>query len=168
MDSAEGMVYTLSAPPPWLVIGLAPVAKKRSTRGAKKRLAQGAKLIAVINDDRPFLALMQGLLGEEGYRVLVLHDHSTAYAAVREAMPDAIILDIRLEHPDSGWHILENLRLDPSLAETPLIVCSADERELQVRAADLRRHKADVLAKPFNLGELLGLLYQLIGPGDAR
>lgn len=140
--------------------------KKKSTRGAKKRLAPGAKLIAVINDDRAFLQLMRGLLEEEGYRVMVLHDHRTAYPAVRTAMPDAIILDMRLEHPDNGWRVLESIRLDPSLAETPVIVCSADQRELQERAADLRHHRADILPKPFNLGELLTLLYQLIGPAE--
>ena len=49
-----------------------------------------------------------------------------------------------------------------------MIVCSADEREIRKRAVDLHRHKADVLPKPFNQGDLLSLLYQVIGPGDGH
>jgi two-component system, NtrC family, response regulator HydG len=127
-----------------------------------------AKLIAVINDDPAFLELMEELLTEEGYTVLTLLAEAGAYARVREAIPTAIILDIRLEHPDGGWNVLEEVRLDPLLATIPVIVCSANEREIQARAADLHRHRVEVLPKPFNLDELLTLLERLIGPGSEQ
>ena len=57
------------------------------------------KLITVINDDPPFLELMHELLEEEGYKTLLLCNAGNAYEVVREAMPDAVILDMRLEHP---------------------------------------------------------------------
>ena len=125
------------------------------------------KLIAVIDDDPDMLSLMRELLREaQGYSVLLLQREDTAYGRIQGALPDAIILDLRLEHPEGGWHILENIRLDPALANIPVIVCSGDLRVIQERAADLRRHKAEVLPKPFDLHDLLSMLNRLIGPGD--
>jgi CheY-like chemotaxis protein len=125
-----------------------------------------AKLVTVIDDDRAFLELMEILLPEEGYAVLTLHAEEGAYAHVCKAVPAAIVLDIRMEQPDSGWNVLHEVRRDPALADIPVIVCSADQREIQEHAADLLRHRAEVLHKPFNLYELLSMVRRLVGPGE--
>src|ERR1051326_2230497 len=121
------------------------------------------KLIAVIDDDPTFLALMRELLQvEEGYAVLLLHDESMAYERVREAQPDAIMVDIRLEHVDGGWLVLRAIRSDPALARTPVIVCSGDLHAIQGHAADLRRLHCVAIPKPFDLDDLLCTVARLI------
>jgi DNA-binding response OmpR family regulator len=118
--------------------------------------------ISVINDFEPFLDVMQTLLEEEGYEVDIVHESIVAEARVRSFKPDLIVLDLRLEKPDTGWQLLELFRLDPELAVTPVIVCSADIVGLRDREDVFERHGIRALEKPFHLEELLDLLRAML------
>lgn len=122
-----------------------------------------AKRVAVINDDTAFLTLMRQLLDEEGYDASCYKEGAAAYEEVRAFDPDAIVLDIRLEQPETGWKVLDLFKLDRLLGTRPIIVCSADERALRERAAYLRAKGCSMLPKPFDLDDLLRLLDQLVG-----
>jgi DNA-binding response OmpR family regulator len=117
--------------------------------------------IAVIDDDAACRELLHDLLSEEGYAVHLFPDRATVAWRLRDLAPAAIILDVRLENPTAGWEILADLRHDPVLHATPVLVCSADRIALQERAADLERQECTILAKPFDVDELLVLLQQL-------
>ncbi len=119
--------------------------------------------IAVVNDDTSFLQLMEDLLTDEGYNVRRFYEASMAYEGVRAQDPDVIILDIRMDHPESGWQLLELFTLDPALTAKPVIVCSADNRALEQRATYLRTKGCEVLPKPFDLDDLLSLLRRVLG-----
>ena len=126
-----------------------------------------AKLIAVVNDYPDFLALMQDLLSEDGYRVATAYEEGRVTAKLRELHPDLLVLDLVLEQGDSGWEILEEVRRDPELATTPVILCTADTFSVKARAADLRRHlDVSVLAKPFHIADMRALVRRLAGPAD--
>ncbi len=118
--------------------------------------------ISVINDFEPFLDLMRTLLQEYGYEVDLIHESGVAEAQVKAFKPDLIVLDLRLEKPDTGWQLLELFRLDPALAATPVIVCSADIGGLDERREVFARHDIRALEKPFNLEELLDLLKDML------
>jgi len=120
--------------------------------------------VAVIDDDPACRELLHDLLSEEGYAVHLFPDSATAARCLRELAPAAIILDVRLENPTAGWEVLADLRHDPVLHATPVVVYSADLRALQERAADLERQGYTILAKPFDVDDLLVLLQQLV-PG---
>ena len=83
---------------------------------------------------------------------------TTAARCLRALVPAANILDLRLETPTAGWKVLADLRHDPVLHATPVLVCSADVSALQERAAELEREGCTILAKPFDVEELLVLL----------
>jgi DNA-binding response OmpR family regulator len=117
--------------------------------------------IAVIDDDRACSELLHDLLSEEGYAVHLFPDSATAARRLRDLAPAAIILDVRLENPTAGWEVLADLRHDPVLHATPVLVCSADLSALQERAADLEQQGCTILAKPFDVDELLVLLQHL-------
>jgi DNA-binding response OmpR family regulator len=117
--------------------------------------------IAVIDDDAACRELLHDLLSEEGYAVHLFADSATAARCLRDVAPAAIILDMRLENPTAGWEVLADLRLDPVLHATPVLVCSADLSALQQRAGDLERQGCAILAKPFNVDDLLVLLQHL-------
>jgi DNA-binding response OmpR family regulator len=118
--------------------------------------------IAVIDDDPACCELLHDLLHEEGYAVHLFPDSATAARRLRDLAPAAIILDLRLETRTAGWEVLADLRHDPVLHATPVLVCSADLCALRERAADLERHGCTMLAKPFDVDELLVLLRQLL------
>jgi CheY-like chemotaxis protein len=112
-------------------------------------------LIAVMNDDTDFLSLMHELLTGEGYRCFICKERDRVYALVKEQQPDLVILDIRMGAPEAGWTILELLRLDPTTARMPVIVCSADSIFLRAKEESLRALHCDILEKPFDLDALL-------------
>src|SRR6185437_13675027 len=114
--------------------------------------------IIVINDDTAFLHMMQTLLQEQGYEVMLQIEGSGAHGLVRDARPDLIILDIRMGSPDTGWMVLELLRLDPATRNIPVIVCSADVINLRAKEGMLRDQGYDVIEKPFDLDTLLTMV----------
>ncbi len=124
--------------------------------------------VTVINDDTAFLALMHDVLEDAGYEVSLHREGAQAHPQVKEEQPDLIILDIRMEHPDSGWLVLELLRLDPATADLPVIVCSADTLALKAKDEMLRRQGCEVLEKPFDLDMLLSMVDEKIGPPEER
>jgi DNA-binding response OmpR family regulator len=117
--------------------------------------------IAVIDDDPACRELLHDLLSEEGYAVHLFPDSATAARCLRDLVPAAIILDVRLKPPTTGWEVLAALRRDPVLHATPVLVCSADRIALQERASDLERQGCAILAKPFDVDDLLVLLQHL-------
>ena len=121
------------------------------------------KRIAVVDDEPSFLDLLQEVLTDDGYEAHRFPGGAADYPRVRDLAPDAIILDIRMEDPRTGWDLLARMRRDVVLGATPIIVCSGDLPLLRERAEDLERLGAAVLAKPFDLDDLLTLLDRLTG-----
>ncbi len=119
--------------------------------------------IAVVDDEPSFLDLLQEVLSDEGYEAHPFPGGAADYPRVRDLAPDAIILDIRMEDPRTGWDMLDRIRCDDVLGATPVIVCSGDLPLWRERAADLERLGAAILAKPFDLDDLLALLDRAVG-----
>ncbi len=113
--------------------------------------------IVVVNDTQEILDLLRELLEEEGYRV------TTSMAVldldkVRALAPDIIIQDLLFEQmQELGWKFLTLVRLDPELAELPLILCTAAVQTIRDpdMAAQLERLRVRIVLKPFNLDDLL-------------
>jgi DNA-binding NtrC family response regulator len=123
--------------------------------------------VAAIDADVEMLDLYEQLLADAGYDTLLCPDATTAYEQIRDAEPDAIILDLRLSTDDAGWAVLRSLKDDARLCETPVIVCMADPRVVQRCADDLQGLGCSVLTKPFDINALLALLRQVV-EADAR
>lgn len=121
-------------------------------------------VIAVVNDDTAFIDLMSDLLKDEGYKTIPHKVGDTAYDMIRDTQPDLVVLDMRLEHPDSGWVTLDLMRLDPRTAHIPVIICSADARFLREKEAHFRAQNCRTIEKPFNLDELLMLVERALAP----
>lgn len=119
-------------------------------------------LIGVVNDDTVFLELIQELLEEEGFKTFICKEGNNAYGVIKKHRPDLVVLDIRMEHPETGWQILEMLRLDPELAALPVIVCTADAPFLRAKELRLREMHCLGLEKPFNLSELLAKIAEML------
>jgi CheY-like chemotaxis protein len=120
-------------------------------------------LVTVVNDDTAFLNLMHELLSDEGYRTIIWIEGDTAFEMIRREQPALVILDIRMEHPETGWMVLSLLRLDPSTTHIPVIVTSADSRFLREKEQRLAEMRCRILEKPFELDELLDLVAVSLG-----
>ncbi len=118
--------------------------------------------IAIIDDDATFLDFLQALLLDEGYEVLKMKDGRTAFDRLCALRPDCIIVDVRLEHPTSGWDILAHVWGDPTFAATPAIVLSGDVMDLEAHRQELEQRGCVCLAKPFDIDDLLDALGRLL------
>jgi CheY-like chemotaxis protein len=118
----------------------------------------GRANIFVADDNRDFLELMSELLRDEQYDVTILRAGDHAYAEIKQALPDLVILDMTLEHPDDGWAILQMLKLDPGTVHIPVIVCSAEILLLRERREQIEELNCFVVEKPFDLVTLLGAI----------
>jgi DNA-binding response OmpR family regulator len=112
------------------------------------------KTIVVINDSPELLELAEMLLREDDFDVKVAVLGHRAFELIRDTMPDAVILDVRL--PDiSGWDILQALKLEQRTAHIPVLVCSAAVAELRTLEVQLARMGVEILIKPFAIDALI-------------
>ena len=120
--------------------------------------------ISVINDNPDFLELMSAILDEDaGYEVTVFSGESTTIAEIAATGPALIIVDLLLGGA-SGWEVVTLARADERLASVPIIICSADVIALRDRAAELEHiGNVHILAKPFGVDEVIGLVERLVG-----
>jgi CheY-like chemotaxis protein len=121
--------------------------------------------IAVVNDDPDFLDLLTQLLELEGYGAFIVHEAPGAYEQLKQARPDAVVLDIRIGGDDDGWQIAECLTLDPDTNSIPIILCSAAVDDLQHRKSWLQKHGIGAVAKPFDLDDMLGAIREGLSGG---
>jgi two-component system, OmpR family, response regulator len=120
--------------------------------------------ICVINDNPAFLDLMAAILDDEaGYEVTTLDGARTSIDDIAAREPQLLVVDLLLGGA-SGWEIVTLARADARLADTAIIVCSADVTALRDRAAELERiGNVHVIAKPFGIDEIGDLVARLIG-----
>lgn len=120
--------------------------------------------VAVVDDDEEFVSLMEALLEEEGY-AFVRPEIGAADPAegVVAAEPDVVVLDLRGVYDDGGLALLGRLRANASLADLPVLVCSADIHALRAHAAELAGMSGvAALEKPFRIEALMGALERLL------
>ena len=112
------------------------------------------KHLAVVNDDNTFILLVGELLEERGWTCIPLHEGNKAFETIKREQPDLVILDIRMEQPDTGWRVLNLLMLDPETRSIPVVMCSADWTELQAKEPWLKERGVGILPRPFDLDDL--------------
>ena len=125
-------------------------------------------LLAIVDYDEAFREMLDAVFTEEGYRTLLLVQGSGAHAAIRQAQPDLVLLDLWLERRDAGWELVEQLCDDPATRDIPIIVCSADSQTLKTQALRMQELGCSVVAKPFDLDELLAAARQAMRRREAR
>ncbi len=103
-----------------------------------------------------------GCIQGEGYAVTTGMLAGDAHALIIRVHPDVVMLDVRMDTPDAGLALLHELRTDAATAAIPVLLCSADARFLRAHEGELRALGADMLAKPFDLNDLLVAIAELL------
>jgi len=120
-------------------------------------------LIAVIDDEDSFLELMEAVLEEEGYRVVVGNVPDDALTLIQQTHPALVVLDLNFRMSGmQGITILKAMRDDTALTDIPVIVCSAATDKLEQHQDEFDALSAHTLKKPFDLTDLLTLVAQLL------
>lgn len=111
------------------------------------------RIVLVVDDNPDFVILFRRFLRAAPYRVIQATSGSSAIRTASELCPDTIILDVMLPSVD-GWDVLRQLRNDPRLATTPVIICSV----LPEKALAASLGVSEFLAKPISQASLLAAL----------
>jgi CheY-like chemotaxis protein len=119
------------------------------------------KHLFVVNRSPDFLLIARDLFEEEGYGVTTNEFAPTVFARIIMRHPDALIVDLAPGDP-APWDLLERLHAEGEATDIPILVTSTSPRLLeQARAEYGARHSC--LAKPMDLGTLLGAVREMIG-----
>jgi len=102
-----------------------PVAR-RNLLDTLRQFGEGVETILVIDDDRDFVQLMGRMLDSplRLYRVLKAYSGTEGLQVMRYRRPDLVLLDLMLPDMD-GLTVLEKMRADPLLRNTPVVIISA-------------------------------------------
>ena len=112
--------------------------------------------VLLIDDDQSNLDFMRQVMRIEGHELAWAADGEQGLELVRQLHPQLIICDVVMPHL-GGYAVLETVRADPEFAGVPVLLFSAAMNE-DARAIGLRRGATEVLAKPFDLGQLRGAI----------
>jgi len=123
-------------------------------------------MIVVADDDPSINTIIRMTLEYEGHHVLSYITSADAWQVAARVRPDLVITDMHMEARDAGWQLIDQLRADPTMAQVPVLFCSADIDMLTQRADELRQHGACVMIKPFAIDDLLPRVHQLLDRGS--
>jgi PAS domain S-box-containing protein len=113
--------------------------------------AAPASTVLVVEDNDAMRRFIADALAAE-HRVQAVADGEQALAAARRAPPDLVVTDLMMPRL-GGDRLVESMRADPALADTPVLVVSAkDDAALRARLLDARVQ--DYVTKPFSAQEL--------------
>lgn len=104
--------------------------------------------ILVVDDDPAILELLTTRLLLAGFEVSSARDGSQALAAIAEARPSAMVLDINMPVMD-GFGVLKHLKEQGLLATLPTMVLTARHQKEDVVEA-IKLGAKDYMAKPFD------------------
>lgn len=109
-------------------------------------------LIVVMDDDAGTRMLVSQVLKKDGYDVLTAEDGAKGLALIREHKPDLVVSDVQMPEM-SGFQVIEQVRADPTLAATPIILLTSLAERTYVRFG-MTTGADDYLTKPFTPQEL--------------
>jgi len=117
--------------------------------------------ILVCDDEAVMRALVRAALEEDGYSIAEARDGDESLDLIRRLRPDLVILDMMMPGR-SGLDVLNELRADPELSGTPVLMLTA-KAQADDRVAAERAGADRYLSKPFRLAELAAAVAELTG-----
>ncbi|HEX2891363.1 response regulator [Vineibacter terrae] len=123
------------------------LADMRAIPGAEERL------VLLADDNADMRRYVQRLLRTAGFKVEAVADGEAALAAAQRLKPDLVLSDIMMPKLD-GFGLLDALRRDASLRDTPVLLLSARAGE-EAKIQGFAGGADDYITKPFSARELL-------------
>lgn len=115
--------------------------------------------IMLAEDDLTMVALLQTLLGMEGYQVVALSVDDDVLESVRKDQPDVLLMDVHLPHVN-GMDVLDQIRADGETSDLKVVMTSGLNLEIEC----IDRGANDFLLKPYMPDDLLGILKRNLNP----
>ncbi|MFP4620863.1 MAG: PleD family two-component system response regulator [Bacteroidales bacterium] len=118
--------------------------------------------ILIVDDSGTNLFLLQSLLEDEGYSVIITDDPSKGLKYVdKYSNIDLILLDIMMPKLD-GFEFMKRLSDSGKLNDIPIIIVTAkDDSQSQQKA--IESGATDYITKPLNIEKVLETIHRQLG-----
>src|SRR5579859_8158390 len=137
--------------------------KGASLMGEHLAASQISSPILLIDDEPFILRSLSYLLTREGYAVETANNGAEGLDRVRAVQPPIVFLDIMMPRMD-GYEVCEQIKQDPRLTETYVIMLSAKGQQID-RERGLLGGADEYMTKPFSPREIAQRLRTLIADG---
>ena len=152
----QGSTFTISLP-----ARLGGEGEEEPEAQAPAAAARG-DIILVVDDDSAARDLLTRFLDREGFTVKTARDGREGLALARQYRPKVVLLDVEMPNVN-GWTMLQALRADPDLRDTPVIMISV----LHERSVGFAMGANDYLVKPIDWRQLKRVLERFEDGGPA-
>ncbi len=120
--------------------------------------------ILIVDDDVQLCSMLNRLVTKEGFKAEAVHDGASAKRMVHSRMPDLMLLDVRL--PDvSGMEVLKEVK---ELEESLPVIMMTGHGEIRDSVEATKAGAHDYLTKPFNIHEVIRVIYRALAEGDLK
>lgn len=116
--------------------------------------------ILVVDDEEHILELIKFNLKKNGYYVITATNGIDALKAVKEHIPQLVLLDLMLPGMD-GYEVCKEIRKESLLCNIPIIMITAKGEEVD-KILGLELGADDYITKPFSVRELLARVKALL------
>ena len=107
--------------------------------------------VLIVDDDHDLRSVVCDVLRDEGFSTVEAQDGSSALSAVRKAMPDAVLLDLRMPGMN-GIEVMQEIRkIDPYM---PVIIMTA-HGDIPTAVEVIRNGAYDFVVKPPDFDKLI-------------
>ena len=132
----------------------AAVPTANATRCPSTAASNETARIAIIDDEPINIKIVRKHLQVAGYsRFITTSDSTAAMQLLIAEKPDIVLLDVMMPQVD-GIEILQQVRADPQLRHTPVLILTAST-DTQTKLRALNAGATDFLAKPVDAADLL-------------
>lgn len=119
------------------------------------------KRILCIEDEPEMIDLIRLILGRRGFDVIGAAGGTAGLKAVREQLPDLVLLDLMMPDMD-GWEVYQQMKAEESTRRIPVIVVTAKAQSID-KVLGLHIAKVDdYIAKPFSPQDLLNSVEKVL------
>jgi len=109
--------------------------------------------ILIVDDEPNIVLALELLMKKEGYETLSVDDGEKAFEAVKEFLPDRVILDIMMPKMD-GYEVCQRIRADDRFRDVSIIMLTAKGREVE-REKGMAMGADFYVTKPFSTREVM-------------
>ena len=129
-------------------------------------MEEAAKRILCIEDEPEMIDLIRLILGRRGFKVSGAAGGTAGIKAVREQLPDLVLLDLMMPDMD-GWEVYQQMKAEESTRNIPVIVVTAKAQNID-KVLGLHIAKVDdYISKPFSPQDLMNSVEKVIGQKKA-
>jgi DNA-binding response OmpR family regulator len=115
--------------------------------------------IYIIDDDKDLLDVVKSSLRKKGFNVSTFSKWEIANGVIKHTKPQVILLDVFLSGID-GLDVCQQLKSSPYSKHIPILLFSAYPKIAESAIHDYGAD--DFIAKPFEVGDLVGKLHRML------